>query len=378
MVATHVLPLQADDGSRTWTAVLFDGRASALFAVLAGVTLALASGGARPVTGRDRAGVAAGLAVRAALIAALGLALGLLDSGVAVILTYYGVLFCLGLPFLALRAPALLATAAAWAVAAPVLSHVVRPDLPPRGYDNPTFGQLRDDPGGLLAELTFTGYYPVVPWLAYLLLGMAIGRLDLRRIGTAARVAIAGFAMTVLAPVASTWLTGRPGIRADLRQAVDAATTPGLIPGDLRRSLEQGLYGATPTDTWAWLAVANPHTATPLDLVRTGGSALLVIGLALLATRLAPRVWQVVFGAGAMTLTLYSLHVVLLGRGVWTGESLDPGEDYLRQIGLLLALGAVAGAARRRGPLEAVVAVAGRSTRRLVTPGRERAPLSPR
>ena len=31
----------------------------------------------------------------------------------------------------------------------------------------------------MLAELTFTGYYPAVPWLAYLLVGLALGRLDL-------------------------------------------------------------------------------------------------------------------------------------------------------------------------------------------------------
>ena len=52
------------------------------------------------------------------------------------------------------------------------------PDLPPRGFASPYFDQL-DEPGRLLSELTFTGYYPVVPWLAYLLVGMAIGRMDL-------------------------------------------------------------------------------------------------------------------------------------------------------------------------------------------------------
>ena len=51
MMATHILPLSGAagrDGGPTWTALLFSGKASALFAVLAGVGLALLTGGARP------------------------------------------------------------------------------------------------------------------------------------------------------------------------------------------------------------------------------------------------------------------------------------------------------------------------------------------
>ena len=32
-----------------------------------------------------------------------------------------------------------------------------------------------------LAELAFAGHYPAVPWLAYLLVGLALGRCDLTR-----------------------------------------------------------------------------------------------------------------------------------------------------------------------------------------------------
>ena len=66
------------------------------------------TGGREPVRGQERLARSAGLAVRALLIAFLGLMLGEIGSGLAVILTYYGVLFLLGLPFLGLRAPALL------------------------------------------------------------------------------------------------------------------------------------------------------------------------------------------------------------------------------------------------------------------------------
>ena len=373
MIATHVIATYDEAGERSWAAELAGGRASALFAVLAGVSLALMSGGARPVRGRERAGVAVGLLVRAVLIAALGLWLGGRDSGVAVILTYYGVLFCLGIAFLGLRARALFVLAGVWALVGPVVSFAVRPELPERGYDSPTFAHLTERPAELLAELTVTGYYPVLVWLAYLLLGMAIGRLDLRRTMTAARLALVGLALALAAPVVSRLLVAQPAIRDALRDSVATTWTPGIVPGDLDRSLEGSLYGNVPTDTWAWLAVANPHASTPLDLARTGGSALLVIGVCVLAARVLPRLWAIAFGAGAMTLTLYSLHVVLLGEDVWT----EGPDAFARQVALALVVGAVFAVVRRRGPLEAVVAAAGRTVRNASHSGMHRGRMSP-
>ena len=54
MVATHLLLEIGPDGEQTWPHDLAGGRASALFAVLAGVTLALLTGGRKPLRGRDR------------------------------------------------------------------------------------------------------------------------------------------------------------------------------------------------------------------------------------------------------------------------------------------------------------------------------------
>ncbi len=121
MVATHVLQGRDADGSLSPAQWLAGGRASALFAVLAGLSLVLM---ARTT---DRAG----LAVRALLVALLGLALGELPSGLAVILTYYGLLFLLGLAFLSLRARPLALLSAGWVVVAPMCSHLLRP-APPR------------------------------------------------------------------------------------------------------------------------------------------------------------------------------------------------------------------------------------------------------
>ena len=95
MIATHVLPARAADGSLTLAHELAGGRAAALFAVLAGTSLALMSGGEQPVHGAERGRITVGLAVRAFLIALIGVLLGQLPTTIAIILVYYGMLFLL-------------------------------------------------------------------------------------------------------------------------------------------------------------------------------------------------------------------------------------------------------------------------------------------
>ena len=331
MVATHVLDARTPDGELATAQWVAGGRASALFAVLAGVSLALMT--REPLRGRPLALRSLGIAGRAVLIAALGLLLGGLDTGVAVILTYYGVLFVLGLPFTLLRVRTVVPLAVAWVVVAPVVSHLVRPDLPERGFESPSFAQLAD-PGQLASELLLTGYYPVVPWLAYLLAGIALGRLDLRDASLLGALALGGLGTAVLATRVSATLV-------DPAVASENAT---------------GMYGTTPADgDWDWLLVVAPHSATPFDLAQTIGSAVLVICVCLLLERLLPRaatvVLGVVLGAGAATLTLYSLHVVMLTSRVWPEE--EPSA-YATHVVVLLALGAVLRLLRRRGPLEAL------------------------
>jgi uncharacterized membrane protein len=326
---------------------LASGRASALFAVLAGVSISLMSGRQAPQHGRQRTATAAGLAARAVLIAVIGLLLGELDSGIAVILTYYGLLFVLAIPFLGIGARSLAALSGLWLVVAPVVSHLVRPHLPPPSYDSPAFGGLAD-PWQLLTELTFTGYYPVVPWLAYLLAGMAVGRLDLSRWSTTARVGVVGAAAAVTAWVVSAALLDVTGVRSTLTETFSG---PGW-QGSIDATLEHGLYGTTPTGSWWWLAVDTPHTATPFDLAHTIGTSLLVIAVCVAAGRVAPTVLAVVFGAGAMTLTLYSAHVALRTDGWWDGDTMG---TYLGQVAAVLLVGAAYRLVRRPGPLEAAV-----------------------
>lgn len=356
MMATHLLP--GLEGTHVpWAQQVAGGRASALFAVLAGVSVALVSGRGEPLRGRPRYAASTRLLVRSLVIGALGLALGLVPTGIAVILAYYAVLFLLGLPFLGLRAPALAVLAGLWTVAGPVLSLVTRPHLPPHQAGSPTPGSLAA-PLQLLHELVFVGYYPAAVWLAYLLAGMAIGRTDLLRPRTALTLLAGGVGLAVGATALSRLLLAREDAAAAL-----AATYPdqsiGADPALLAATLTHGLHGTTPTGSWWWLATVAPHSGSPLDLAQTIGSAMAVVGLCLVATRVQPRVWAAVFGAGAMTLSLYTLHVLIMGQGWW--PDLEAPGDYGDQVLIVLTVGAVFALVPRRGPLEGLVVALSRA-----------------
>ena len=355
MISTHALVTSTPDGGTTVVQSIAGGRSAALFAVLAGVSLSLMSGRRTPLRGRAWWAAAAGLAVRALVIAFIGLILGALDTTIAIILTYYGVLFALGIPFTLLGARALAALAVAWCALAPVVSHLLRPDLPRPTLASPTFDHLVF-PVELVSELAFTGYYPAWSWLTYLLAGMAVGRLDLRRPATAAWVLVVGAVAAVLAKVASSYLVAQPGVRSTL-----ARTLTGSHPeGGLDNTLEHGLFGTTPTGSWWWLTTSAPHSGTPLDLAHTTGTALALIGLCLLLARFAPAVWAVAFGAGAMTLTLYSLHVVLRTPTFWPDDDVP---TFTLHVVVVVVIGALFRLADRSGPLERVTADMARAAR---------------
>jgi hypothetical protein len=349
MIATHTLTATDAEGNVTVVQQIAGGRSAALFAVLAGASMALMSGRTEPVTGARGLRVAERLVARAVLVALIGLALGELDTSLAVILTYYGLLFLLGIPFLQLRWQPLAVLALIGTVTAPVVSQVVRPHLPEPSYDSPSFHGLVA-PLHLLSELTFTGYYPVATWLPYLVAGIAVGRLDLTSRTVAIVLAVGGQVLALFGKGVSALLLAQEGVSETL-----ARTYTGPSSGStLEETLAHGLYGTTPTGSWWWLAVSAPHSGTPFDLMHTIGTSLSVIGLALLVAPLAPRLFAVVLGAGAMTLTLYSLHVVLRIPPLWDGEGYA---TFAMHTATVLVIGAVFRLLGRSGPLERLIAV---------------------
>ncbi len=371
MMATHLLATRSDSGDPTWVAEVLSGRASALFALLAGVSLSLMTGGPRPLRGEARVARSAGLLVRALAVGLLGLVLGGVDSGVAVILVNYAVLLAIGVLLVGYSARLLAVLCLLATLVTPVLLWWVRPGLPPRGYDSPSIEGL-EEPGRLVSEVLFTGYYPVLVWSAYLLAGMALGRLDLRRVPgrVLGLVAVAAALVAATAELVSDRLLAREGtvrrLDRDLWLLVGRDDEEALER--LHRLIDTGLYGQTPVDgAWQWLLVSAPHSSTTLDLLRTGGVALAVVALLVWALRALDgpgrSLVAVLTGAGSMTLTLYTLHVLM------SSDLLPPAEGRqgtVVQVGVVVVAGAVVALLGRRGPLEGMVALAARGTERLV------------
>jgi len=360
MMAIHIQPMLTADGSVSTAYRIASGRSAALFAVLAGVGLALASGGTTPPRGRRLAAAAAGTLARAGVLLLVGLQLGGLRSGVAVILVFYALLFVVAVPFLALPARVLLPLGAGWAVLAPLLSQAVRPYMPIQSFDSPA-PQALANPVDLLREVAITGYYPVLTWTAYLLAGLGIGRLALGDPRVQRAVLLTGAALAVGAWLASWWLLHPGGVLHEL-EAAGAAGTP-LADRAIETAVTTSFYGTTPTSTWWWLAVAAPHSGSPFDLLHTIGTSCVVLGAMLLLTRVAAPLLLPFAAIGSMTFTLYTLHVVLLS----TALPRTVPDAFLWHVLIAMAIAVPWRGLVGRGPLEALAAFAARSAAGLVT-----------
>ena len=245
-----------------------DGRSAALFAVLAGVSIALLSGGPVPPEG-----VAAGRArvrvlVRGAVLLLLGTVLTALGTPIAVILPSYGVLFALTLPALRLPPAALATLAAAVAVGGPALCFPLVSALTAAG--NP--------PTGLL-DLLIDGYYPAMIWMAYVLTGLAVGRSDLRSGRLRGRLLVTGVVLAVV----------------------------GYGGGVVGTALAAG----QPASVLAFLSV-EPHADSTVEVTGNIGVALVVLVACLWAGDRWPRVVAPLAATGALALTAYCTHIVVI------------------------------------------------------------------
>ncbi len=367
MIANHTFPETWPNGAQTVPQMLAGGRASATFALLAGVGIALMSGGERPVRGRARTAARAGLLVRGLLISTIGLALSYSEPGGenSIILAFFGLYFIFAIPLVGLRRRALWGAAGTIALLVPVFLHLIGDYLPDPPFDtNPDFGTLIHHPITLFVALCSTGFYPALPWMAMICAGMAAGRSQLSSPRVATRLLIGGLALAGAAWAISALLLhplgGLHHLLTTIPKDADMSTA------DVRNLVKRGdADGYLPTWSWWWFAIRAPHTAAPLDLLHVTGSALALLGGMLLLTRVAifARLLRPVALAGGMTLTIYSAHIVffpLLSNSNF-------GLQTAVQIVPALVFAVLWRRRFARGPLEALLAAAARWARRAVT-----------
>lgn len=361
MFAVHVGPPREMAGAG-WLAI-FEGRSAALFAVLAGVSLALLSGGD---VGR---GSTRRIVIRALVIGVLGVGLAALGTPVMVILAYYAVYFLLAIPLLWMPWPALAGLAAVWAVAGPVVSFLIR-----RGADITDSGgapipQNFTSSAGIdqaALQLFVSGGYPVLTWMPFVLAGIALGRMGLRRVNHWS-VAGMGAALAALGYGGSWFAMEVLGGRAQLSNMLRAifAELGEQAPQDqIDSMITMSGMGTAPTSNWWWLATANPHTGTPFEIIGATGVAFLIIGLLMAAGTHAERWLRPLIAVGSCALTVYTVHIVgirIAFASVLAGE--EPagvlGQPSWQLLAVFVAVALVAATAwcavLRRGPLEWVL-----------------------
>ncbi|WP_439692144.1 heparan-alpha-glucosaminide N-acetyltransferase domain-containing protein [Curtobacterium sp. SP.BCo] len=286
MVATHVGGIAdaldwSDPG--TWAAVAH-GRSSSLFAVLAGVSIGLTSGRTTPPGPPAIGRVRGRLVVRAAVVVAIGLLLMALQTPVYVILPTYGVLFLLAVPVLRLRARWLLLIAGACAVASPVVALATVPFYADAGTWEVQLGLV----------------YPVVTFLAYVLVGLAVARAGLEVRSTQVALLASGAVVALVAYVVGAVLAPVPD------DAVFA------FPG-----VPYAGEGSTGGEALAQLFLSpRDHSSSIVDVVGTAGIAVAVIALCTLLFdgrgRTVQRIAFPLAAVGSMPLTVYAGHLVVL------------------------------------------------------------------
>jgi len=306
------------EGAWPWL-IASHGFPSALFAVLAGVSMTLMLTRRGTVAAVDVDDVALGrtrvrIAVRGGLLIVLGLMLEVFETPIAIILHHLGLMFLLALPVLRWRARWLVSLATVLALTGGWITRVLD-------------GWATDAGVSELAvvDTLWDGSYPAATWMAYILVGIVVGRADLRSWAS------------------SAWLGG-------LGAVIFTVTSVAAV-------VLRDAWGENPD----WLS-SEDHSFTPVEAGRNIGAALAVVAVCLAITRLAPRLMWPLRATGSMALTLYTLQVLVIAIvGDWTVR--EPVNSAL----VALWLGSIVFASAWKfwvgpGPLERVLTIASSET----------------
>jgi uncharacterized protein len=351
------------DAVLQWIDQLLSSRAMSLFFLLAGVSVALMTGGARPYE-RGRMSVARRrLAVRAVMIYLVGLTLDTVLDAQQSVLQFYMLCLLAMLPLVRVRARTLFAAAGAGAVVSAVACFVFMNqgrEWPWAGMAGMA-GQGRErvglavlwHPGGWaehVRTLLFGGGYQLLYAIPLVLAGLAIGRLDLRSGAVRLRMAVAGAAVAVTAYAVSWVAMGPLGGSERINAVMDPAA---MRPG------------AMPTSPWiALLALPGEQTTYATSVL--AAPQMIGVGLLLIAVLVAAMrvpVWRRVLGPlsamGALSMTWYAAHYVAI-YWIWPVKEGTPPEprsflEFAVFVVFGLAFSAVWLRWLRRGPLESVV-----------------------
>ena len=284
-LVNYKVVMTADGCGPGWLAFatgLFEGRAAAVFVVLAGVGLSLASRRERQ-SGDSEAlfNARKTLWKRAAFLFVVGMLYLPIYSGD--ILHFYGIYITIGALALSASGRWLWGLVAAFVIAFSVLilgfNYEAEWDFTTLEYEGLW------TPLGMLRNLFFNGLHPVIPWTAFLLAGMWLGRQDMSDSSVSKRVFLMGAGVALFAEFLSAVLIETLTARAsaDSVEAIRAVFGTEMLP------------------------------PVPLYMLAAGGTAFAVIAISVrLSQRFVHlRLHRALVATGQLSLTLYVAHIVL-------------------------------------------------------------------
>nr|NLD41254.1 DUF1624 domain-containing protein [Actinomycetales bacterium] len=260
---------------------LAHGRSSILFALVAGFSLGILSGRTVPHSGQRLVHTRLRILVRAAILLGAGALLELLGTPIYVILGYYATWFVLALLVLTWPVRRILLLAVGVAAIGPVLHHLLPAVLVMAGFLAP----LAETGNSVPIDFLLTGAYPGVVWMAYILVGLALSRLEWD------------------SPARIVRLLGTGVLASALGYGGSAALVSVAGPG-------AGRFGPEGTPMITALLLAEPHADSFFEVLGSGGFAVAAVALFLLLERGAAPILAPLITLGSMSLTVYSLHVV--------------------------------------------------------------------
>ena len=271
-------------GAQAWpwlqaVADVFSGKASATFVVLAGVGLGLMSKSAEDDK-EKQAKVEMRVLKRSIFLLILGLSYYFIWP--ADILHYYGVYMLFALPFLFRHTNFAVLVGFALILLFPILLFNLNYDT---GWNWETFEYVDFwTAEGFFRNLFFNGFHPFVPWAAFLLIGLWLGKQDLRDPKFLMALLQRGLALFITAQVLSPFAESQ------------AISVLGFTPDSADKVFGTGSI-----------------PPNPLYMLNGIGIAFTVLSASILWGRKRPDSWWV--GAldrtGQMALSFYVLHVVL-------------------------------------------------------------------
>lgn len=329
MFVAHAAPPIGGGGIAATLIEVPDERSRLLFAITAGLGLGLLTGGVRPpgtATGEQNArGVLRRqVAIRAVCLLVLGILLQATGVLVYVILDEYGIAFLLMLPIVFLPARWLLVAGSVLLVVAP-------------GAMAALAAILGNQASTLLEDWFVTGAYPVLTWVAVIMIGVGVVRLDLTR--RAVVVTVGGLGLVAMvAGLGLSIALGGDGIAAEPR----VTQVPLPIAAIGTSAFTIGNVGFGIALTMLCLALTSTVCGLPRRVARGIAAGLSPVG-----------------AAGAMPLSVYTAHLlVLLAATHRTPEGSLTDDGWPVVIGLVVGALAVSWLWRRylgRGPLEYVI-----------------------